>query len=470
MISPTAVVLAVVFPLLLCLLMLLGTLLCRGRQRRAFDAIDLQRLHDKCAKFEKRLAAFPEAWDGNQRSGFSRGEVGDSFDAIQQRLGPYVQKWIDFDDPKNDSATRIEAVLFPEPPPKHALSTSKDTRVFPNPHQYTPAEICAFLEQTDTRAEISKYIMSSILLHAVSLEGDPFQTLLPFGASDMYGLDRLKTLIRGVDLSTNVCVHIGTFGFHYAYKGDTKPRFIALFESLFDPYYTMKSPADVAQHRLELRDVLDAAIQHGMKAVGQAFDKTEYRWGTRDDVALMISPALHALVYEDEKLKYDVEDISSSADNNSFQTEMESAINVGIETIKAINVLITNLRSTPDLVQRISSQSQQLSIMLGALHQDLQHDPAQNRKSIGGLREREQRESPLCVRRKISAWPEEGAFRAHARPGKMCASSIWGEGDAASATTRPSIISNAGAGDESSPVRADATRFRGGWLVKFQIG
>ena len=47
---------------------------------------------------------------------------------------------------------------------------------------------------------------------------------------------------------------------------------------------------------------------------------------------------------------------------------MDSAINVSIEAIKAITILITDLRSTPDLVQRISTQSQQLSIMLGALH------------------------------------------------------------------------------------------------------
>jgi hypothetical protein len=65
MISPTAVVLAVVLPLLLCLIMLLGVLLLRGRHLRAFDAIDQQRLHDKCATLEKRLAAFPKAWDGH---------------------------------------------------------------------------------------------------------------------------------------------------------------------------------------------------------------------------------------------------------------------------------------------------------------------------------------------------------------------------------------------------------------------
>jgi len=200
MISPTAVALAVALPLLQCLLVLLGILLFRGRQLRAFDAIDRQRLHDKCAKLEKRLAAFPKAWDGQQAdSGFSRGEVEGSFRTLQVILDSYVNKWICSDDPKSDSTTRIEAVLFPEAPPKHVLATNKDTRDFPNPHQYTPAEICTFLEQADTRTAISQHIMLSILLHAISLEGYPFHTLLPLGPTDVYGLDKLKTLIRGVN-------------------------------------------------------------------------------------------------------------------------------------------------------------------------------------------------------------------------------------------------------------------------------
>jgi hypothetical protein len=52
---------------------------------------------------------------------------------------------------------------------------------------------------------------------------------------------------------------------------------------------------------------------------------------------------------------------------------MESAISVSIEAIKAILIIITDLRSTPDLVQKISSQSEQLSIMLGALHRKSQN-------------------------------------------------------------------------------------------------
>jgi len=67
----------------------------------------------------------------------------------------------------------------------------------------------------------------------------------------------------------------------------------------------MKSPADLTQRRLEFQDVLDTAIQHGMKVLGQTSDNTEYRWGARDDNTPMVRPALHALVYEGEELKWD---------------------------------------------------------------------------------------------------------------------------------------------------------------------
>jgi hypothetical protein len=63
----------------------------------------------------------------------------------------------------------------------------------------------------------------------------------------------------------------------------------------------MKSSADADQSWMELNNVLDAAIQHGMMAIGQAYEKSEYRWGARDDSAIMMYPALHGLHYEDEK-------------------------------------------------------------------------------------------------------------------------------------------------------------------------
>jgi hypothetical protein len=109
-----------------------------------------------------------------------------------------------------------------------------------------------------------------------------------------------------VSVSSNVRVHISKFGLYYAHKGNTKARFIALFESLLEPHFTIKSPVEVAQRRLELQDILDVAIQLGMRVLGQSHDKTEYRWGMRDDNAIMTGPALHALVYEDEKLEADI--------------------------------------------------------------------------------------------------------------------------------------------------------------------
>jgi len=105
-------------------------------------------------------------------------------------------------------------------------------------------------------------------------------------------------------VSYNVRAHISKFGLYYAYKEDTKKKFLALFKSVFDPYFKMKSPADVDQHWLELENVLDKAIQYGMKVVGQADDEMEYRWGARDDSMILVAPPLHAVEYEDEELKY----------------------------------------------------------------------------------------------------------------------------------------------------------------------
>jgi hypothetical protein len=77
-------------------------------------------------------------------------------------------------------------------------------------------------------------------------------------------------------------------------------------ESLLEPHFTIKSPVEVTQRRLALQDILDVAIQFGLRVIGQAHDRTEYRWGARDDNTIMTGPALHALVYEDEKLEADI--------------------------------------------------------------------------------------------------------------------------------------------------------------------
>jgi hypothetical protein len=246
MISPTAIALAVALPLLLYLLTLLGILLFRDRQLRTSDALDLKRLQGKYAELEKLLATFPKAWNKQWSDmGFTRDEVKRSFCNLTGTLNIYVENWIDSDNPQNDSPTRIEGVLFPEPP-KH-LATDKDTRIFPNPHQYKPAEICTFLEHAKTRKAIAYHIMLSILLHAISFEGLHFENLLPLSPEDILGLGQLKNLIREAEcmviclfslrwkandlasVSSNVRVHISKFGFYYKIKEDTKEKFLALF-------------------------------------------------------------------------------------------------------------------------------------------------------------------------------------------------------------------------------------------------
>jgi hypothetical protein len=205
MISPVVIVLAVLLPLLLLLIVLLGILLLRSTQLRASDLVGIQWLKGKCAELEQQLAAFPKAWRGNQQeSGFLRREVSDPYLDFQGTLNSWARKWIgnaDSGDLSNESAARIEALLFPEPPPTLPRLSDRDMRVFPNPHHYTSAEIYTLLKKNDLkRRDICQQIMSSIILHAISIEGgDPLQSLLPLGANDIVGLAELKTLIRGAE-------------------------------------------------------------------------------------------------------------------------------------------------------------------------------------------------------------------------------------------------------------------------------
>lgn len=107
-------------------------------------------------------------------------------------------------------------------------------------------------------------------------------------------------------MSSNVCVHICKFAFLNKHEADTKAQYIALFETLLEPHFNTKSPMEVTQRRLELRNILDLAIELGIKALGLAHDITEYRWGPRDNNMIMLIPAFHFLVYKDQELDYDV--------------------------------------------------------------------------------------------------------------------------------------------------------------------
>jgi hypothetical protein len=64
---------------------------------------------------------------------------------------------------------------------------------------------------------------------------------------------------------------------------------------------------------------------------------------------------------------------------------MDTAIGAGIEIIKAIDALISDLRSTPDFIQRINSKTQQLSGLLGALHRRSQTSTLSNADMEGWL-------------------------------------------------------------------------------------
>ncbi len=196
MVSPTSLVLAATLLLLLCLLVFLGRLLLRARQLHAFGAIDIERLQNKYTILEEKLAAYPKKWTSNsQDTGFSKDDVDFSLAVFSCALAHYCDRWICSDlSPKNESVTRIEGVLFAEPRRRFG---DRDMRIFPNPHQYTPAEICTFLERRETRESIVLHIMCSILLHAISLEGNPLESLLPLASDDMDALASLKTMVRG---------------------------------------------------------------------------------------------------------------------------------------------------------------------------------------------------------------------------------------------------------------------------------
>ncbi len=109
-------------------------------------------------------------------------------------------------------------------------------------------------------------------------------------------------------VSANVHAHISKFGLYYALEYDSKPPFIELFDSIFGPYITFKSPEDVYKHRLQLIGVLDAATEYGMKVIGMADLHIDYRWGARDEKnAIMTNPPVDLLEYKNDKLLWRLE-------------------------------------------------------------------------------------------------------------------------------------------------------------------
>lgn len=103
-----------------------------------------------------------------------------------------------------------------------------------------------------------------------------------------------------------VRVYISKIGLYYRHPAGAhrKNLYVDLFESLFEPYYTSKTPIEVRQRQQEFDDVLDKAYEHGMKVLGFADGKFVHRWGPKNPVGIMFCPSLTVLEYEDGKVRY----------------------------------------------------------------------------------------------------------------------------------------------------------------------
>jgi hypothetical protein len=204
MISPFAIALATILPPIFGLWIISTVLWLKSRhdhfneQSRAGD----ERI--KIEKLEKRLAAFPKAWNrdlilaGSMDTGFSNEELRRSFMDFYWELELYVDKWVPswgksrvFHD---ESPERIERLIFPKPQGGESIYCAGKGPFFPNHHQYTTAELVTFFGQEKNRQDIVRYILASILQNAISIEGNPKETLLPLNGKDIYGLNELHKL------------------------------------------------------------------------------------------------------------------------------------------------------------------------------------------------------------------------------------------------------------------------------------
>lgn len=68
--------------------------------------------------------------------------------------------------------------------------------------------------------------------------------------------------------------HISTFGLYYRTKEpdpihiDNRNRYIDLCEILVDPYRADKSPEKAKEGKMQINEILDAAMLHGIHAIG----------------------------------------------------------------------------------------------------------------------------------------------------------------------------------------------------------
>lgn len=121
MISKTHLALAVALPLLFFLFILTAAcvvLFLRLRRLRAQRQLALDVANDKCAKLEKRVAQFPEEYDGDSDGqqlhyiGFSSAELENSFIHFHVSADTFMETYIAWEDEAmgNESVSRVGAL------------------------------------------------------------------------------------------------------------------------------------------------------------------------------------------------------------------------------------------------------------------------------------------------------------------------------------------------------------------------
>ncbi|KAH7369539.1 hypothetical protein BKA65DRAFT_544272 [Rhexocercosporidium sp. MPI-PUGE-AT-0058] len=311
MVSKTALALAIALPLaLLCLGIAVLLLRYRDQRNTAYRSWGIASF--ELAEAQKQLTASPAVENNNLTPHpFSEDDLNFAYMDFGVALSEYVHKWALHDEPpipKSHSAARIEGILFPEPPKPIPINEGTDRSLFPNPHNYTPNEICSALATRKTRCDMLEHILMSIILKDISLQGPPTTTLLPFEIGDVRELNKLHEAIRTIGLKGKVIYHIANFWLYNSKPCSNREsvrqqEYHTLVESLFEPYFLPN--ADKSKHRHDLNKVLEKAAEFGKRMTGTVLGHIELRWGERDYVEWIVTdPAMYAVTYENKDKPY----------------------------------------------------------------------------------------------------------------------------------------------------------------------
>lgn len=95
------------------------------------------------------------------------------------------------------------------------------------------------------------------------------------------------------------------------YSDGRREEYHELLETLFEPYFTANTPDEKLRRRKEFNEVLDKAVEFGIKASGHPFDMVEFRWLPRKTDSITLKPAIVALEYKGEEVEH-TEELSKS--------------------------------------------------------------------------------------------------------------------------------------------------------------